>query len=984
MPGKQVKRWDIYHRLRRKGYSKESAARIANSVARRAKRRRAKEKIKKHLPGQHDQSDHGNWARGKKAATKPTGARLSGVSPDTGPLWRGTDAEQLGKVPEVGDVLDLSGRSASGDKLTAQMFGRGHRGGAGVVIEFPPDTERLRAPSRSDIFGDNKGEDEYLVRGKFRVTSVKETRGTWGPVYEVKVQPVESSPSLQLPSKLEPYRPVLDRLISEFGVVPGRITVGDAKGELADTLGFNMTFAPDFARRVPASYAVQSPEGVVAHEYGHVLLHAARENRLPDSAIVDTVAIGYDLFPDQVRSEGRILFDRNERVLGSAYANRNLDELVAEAVAAHYYGKRSNLTREVVEMLKEWVKPRNIDPSLKLTKHLPGRHNQKDHGRWARGRPRGQEPARSRRPLAERLPREATAADRLVMGLVSRGAQVYDVRRDDSGRVVLRLPVALRRNVSSIPIGAKWAVVDPERGSVGFAADRLAAVSGNFPVAFRLDRLPYDLGLFADDDPEWAADSLFPEASFPHPLGAAARSGIANRRLDALVVSAQFRWRGLTGISYWPSLPSSRRSQLVAEFDEVAQAGAEWVAEVAGTLEQMTLTVNPEWVAWANGETDRRPDTPVFLLNNEAVSPLSSEITDRIIPSMLDDTTRMRRVVNDATQRVGSALDAFFGRGIHRIPIRMRDASRYWTVLDEMDTYSLALNQRVQELVDDLNPLPEGVEPDDESAVVWQLLPASPEQIFTFALPNGFRTEVGSTDSEYNEVSVSGTIYRGDDVAGEFEFSFRKDTYLDKLWIRGNLIKLYPEHQDAGFSDAFLNNIAMTILSDPETANRFAGVEFGANITVGGYAWAKRGFAWRNPPNQLFPRINALVRIANAEAGAAEWDAVDRLARTYMPGISDREVLDFRKAVADHAVRVKGDLLELQGTFRSDLSSIDVAMTGYADAFQFGGRRWHAGKLLLLGTAWLGYMRFPEVSPLPQQKDTETREAQQEKEAVTA
>jgi len=31
MPGKQVKNWSKYHKLRKKGYSKISAARIANA-----------------------------------------------------------------------------------------------------------------------------------------------------------------------------------------------------------------------------------------------------------------------------------------------------------------------------------------------------------------------------------------------------------------------------------------------------------------------------------------------------------------------------------------------------------------------------------------------------------------------------------------------------------------------------------------------------------------------------------------------------------------------------------------------------------------------------------------------------------------------------------------------------------------------------------------------------------------------------------------
>jgi hypothetical protein len=39
MPGKRIRRWDVYHALRRKGYSKGKAARIANSK-KKAKRRR--------------------------------------------------------------------------------------------------------------------------------------------------------------------------------------------------------------------------------------------------------------------------------------------------------------------------------------------------------------------------------------------------------------------------------------------------------------------------------------------------------------------------------------------------------------------------------------------------------------------------------------------------------------------------------------------------------------------------------------------------------------------------------------------------------------------------------------------------------------------------------------------------------------------------------------------------------------------------------
>ena len=40
MPGKQVKNWSKYHALRRKGMTKESAARITNAGKRVRKRKR--------------------------------------------------------------------------------------------------------------------------------------------------------------------------------------------------------------------------------------------------------------------------------------------------------------------------------------------------------------------------------------------------------------------------------------------------------------------------------------------------------------------------------------------------------------------------------------------------------------------------------------------------------------------------------------------------------------------------------------------------------------------------------------------------------------------------------------------------------------------------------------------------------------------------------------------------------------------------------
>lgn len=38
MPGKEVKNWSVYHKLRKKGKTKTSAARIANYISKKGKK----------------------------------------------------------------------------------------------------------------------------------------------------------------------------------------------------------------------------------------------------------------------------------------------------------------------------------------------------------------------------------------------------------------------------------------------------------------------------------------------------------------------------------------------------------------------------------------------------------------------------------------------------------------------------------------------------------------------------------------------------------------------------------------------------------------------------------------------------------------------------------------------------------------------------------------------------------------------------------
>lgn len=47
MPGKQVKNWKQYHKLRKKGFSKSSAARITNASVKKSKAKKKRGKKRK-------------------------------------------------------------------------------------------------------------------------------------------------------------------------------------------------------------------------------------------------------------------------------------------------------------------------------------------------------------------------------------------------------------------------------------------------------------------------------------------------------------------------------------------------------------------------------------------------------------------------------------------------------------------------------------------------------------------------------------------------------------------------------------------------------------------------------------------------------------------------------------------------------------------------------------------------------------------------
>jgi GNAT superfamily N-acetyltransferase len=106
----------------------------------------------------------------------------------------------------------------------------------------------------------------------------------------------------------------------------------------------------------------------------------------------------------------------------------------------------------------------------------------------------------------------------------------------------------------------------------------------------------------------------------------------------------------------------------------------------------------------------------------------------------------------------------------------------------------------------------------------------------------GLRTADITVSSEgRGSVSVSGGIYDGADQVGTFTRTIHTHPKMGTVTIEHELLKLDPEVQGQGFAEAFNGQ-----LFDWYRESGVDRVELNANIDVGGDAWARAGYDWKN------------------------------------------------------------------------------------------------------------------------------------------
>lgn len=178
MPGPQVKDWDTYHALRRKGHSKESAARIANAQAKK------KKKVSKGQPGVdsvHAAGIIGN-ERKRRRKKKKRKKKVAKVAPRVvlHPRFR----KHYAPTHETG--TDQSVHAPGGGGGVGDVGGgRKQQGSTTPERTSPPGEEELTQPEPSDAlrpesFDGFVGQNKVVDKLKIRIGAAKSRGDTLG------------------------------------------------------------------------------------------------------------------------------------------------------------------------------------------------------------------------------------------------------------------------------------------------------------------------------------------------------------------------------------------------------------------------------------------------------------------------------------------------------------------------------------------------------------------------------------------------------------------------------------------------------------------------------------------------------------------------------------------------------------------------------------------------------------------------------------
>lgn len=208
----------------------------------------------------------------------------------------------------------------------------------------------------------------------------------------------------------------------------------------------------------------------------------------------------------------------------------------------------------------------------------------------------------------------------------------------------------------------------------------------------------------------------------------------------------------------------------------------------------------------------------------------------------------------------------------------------------------------------------------------------------------GWRIDIESGSAQPGEIMIDGVIT--DPATGDTVGRWRRTIVRNitgAVRVQHTLLQIEPDHQGQGFADAWYDHL---IAGYPSIG--VGAVAVNANIDVGGYAWAQRGFEWAEDrmPQELAEQVSRGLQPPPEVLRAMTEEQLTRLE-------------DLRSELDDHAA---GDI-DTELTPKQIANALsDVRWEGRT----MQGRRipmW-PGKQALLGSEWDGVLVLTDTDPV--------------------
>ena len=196
-------------------------------------------------------------------------------------------------------------------------------------------------------------------------------------------------------------------------------------------------------------------------------------------------------------------------------------------------------------------------------------------------------------------------------------------------------------------------------------------------------------------------------------------------------------------------------------------------------------------------------------------------------------------------------------------------------------------------------------------------------------------TATSANDVLGNVVTARGTVTT---PTGEEAGFFKTQTRVDDYGVTLNIdsVIVYPQHRAHGFGTAWIKNVVAA--AQEQGIDR---ITLNANVDVGGYVWAARGWEW--DPDQWD---------RNAEA----WRLIALRLRTQARRVTDPGLRRQVTATARHLDRAAADPTVTPPSPRT------VAMLGHQSASpDSNGVPMWPGKVAMLGSSWWGTLDLADV-----------------------